>query len=69
MENFFSPPSGPATGSFNGLHLKSNFPGIASDLAPEIFPESREISGFSERGEKCVRYITGAANLPLSRMR
>jgi hypothetical protein len=41
---------------------------LQSDLAPEIFPESREISGFSERGEKGVRYITGAAKLPLFRM-
>jgi len=32
----------------------------ATDLVPEIFPESRKISGFYERGEKCVRYITGA---------
>ena len=28
------------------------------DLVPEIFPESREISRFYERGEKFVRYIT-----------
>ena len=51
--NFFSPPSGPVTGSFNGLHRESNFLALQALRAgdrPEAAPQHR-------RSGDSIRYL------------